>query len=235
MKRNLLFVLVLTVVAVLSIGVAAKMIDGTYSLNGPTDDHGNYPVIKMVVKDGKIASVEYDEIIAAQGVPKSKDNYNWEPYFSAVEYLEKRAVEVNGDVSKIDAIAQATGSSVKFKDMLLAVQLQAVQLKDAIYPPVELEPDNRGYAPKLQITVSGGKISKVEYYEYNTQNGTPKEEGVYNWPAYFEAIKYFGETAVKENGNIMNIDAFAGATSTSDKFFALYRTLVNMILLVAKQ
>ncbi|HOL13945.1 MAG TPA: FMN-binding protein, partial [Bacillota bacterium] len=68
MKRNLLFVLVLTVVAVLSIGVAAKMIDGTYSLNGPTDDHGNYPVIKMVVKDGKIASVEYDEIIAAQGV-----------------------------------------------------------------------------------------------------------------------------------------------------------------------
>ncbi|MDD2430652.1 MAG: FMN-binding protein [Firmicutes bacterium] len=234
MNRKLLFVLVLSLIVVLSFGVAAKMIDGTYSLEGKVDSHGNYPTITIVVKDGKLASVDYKEIISSTNSPKTKDNYSWEPYFTAVETLEKKAVEENGDVSKLDAVASATSSSVKLKDMLLAVQLQAVSLKNAVYPSLE-GTASHGYIPKLTITVAGGKISKVEYFDYNEKTGKPKHEDEYAWPKYFEAIEYFSDTTVKENGNIMAIDAVAGATGTSNTFFSLYRTLLNMILKAAKQ
>ena len=55
-KRILLIATVLALVVVFSLAVAAKLVDGTYSLRGKEDTRGNYPTISVVVKNGKISS-----------------------------------------------------------------------------------------------------------------------------------------------------------------------------------
>lgn len=228
-------VLVLSLVAVLSFGAAAKLKDGTYSLSGAEDSHGNYPTITLVVKGGKIDTVDYKEMIAKEKAPKSKSNYPYEAYFTAVETLNKKAVEVQGDVSKIDAVAGATHSSETFKDMLLAVQLQAAQLADREYPPIETAADSRGYKSALKLTVKNGKIVAAEYYEYNTANNKKKTKGEYNYAQYFDAIEELPKRLVAANGNLLEVDGFAGATSTTNNFMALARAYLNSLLLIAKK
>lgn len=235
MSKKVLLALVLSLVVVLSFGAAAKLIDGTYSMKGETDDHGYYPSISIEVKDGKLAKVDYKEIVAESGDPKSTDNYPYAAYFTAVETLNAKAVEVNGDIAKIDAVAGASHSSATFEDMLLAVQIKAAKLVDGAYPPVTAGPDDHGYTAQLSIVAKDGKIAKAEYLEFNAETKAPKAKGVYPYDLYFDAAEYFSNVVVKENGNIMNIDSVAGATQSSDKFFALYRAYLNTILSIAKK
>lgn len=233
-KRILLMATVLALVVVFSLAVAAKLIDGTYSLRGKEDSRGNYPTITVVVENGKISSIDYKEFNGKAQTFKSRTNYTYELYFTAMETLNKKAVEVNGDVSKIDAVAGATHSSESFNDILVAAQLKAVKLVDKTYPALETKADSRGNKAKMVITVKGGKIDKIEYYEYNETTGKAKAKGEYKWDAYFEAIETLPKRVLENGGSLLDVDGYAGATGTTDNFFALYRKYVNILLTVAK-
>ncbi len=233
-KRILLIATVLALVVVFSLAVAAKLVDGTYSLRGKEDTRGNYPTISVVVKNGKISSVDYKEYNGNAKTFKSKDNYTYEPYFTAIEVLNKKAVEVNGDITKIDAAAGATHSSANFMDILVAAQIKAAKLVDKTYPALETKADSRGNKAKMVITVKGGKIDKIEYYEYNEITGKAKTKGEYKWDAYFEAIEALPKRVLENGGSLLDVDGYAGATATTGNFFALYRQYINILLTVAK-
>lgn len=100
------------------------MKDGKYEVEvAAADDHGYKPTLSLEVKDGKIASVNYDEI-STEGVSKRTDaEYNKkmkdfgkvtnpEEAFPA---LEKAVVEKQS--AEVDAFTGATASSENFKKL----------------------------------------------------------------------------------------------------------------------
>lgn len=95
--------------------------DGTYEKTGEKDDKGNTPSIKIEVKDGKIATVKYDEV-SEDGVSKlDNEEYNTNMKASsgtnpieAFPALEASLVEKQ-DAASVDVVTGATGTSEKFK------------------------------------------------------------------------------------------------------------------------
>lgn len=126
MKKFLLLGLVLTLVLVMAVGCTsneAKYEDGTYKAEGELDDHGWKPVIEVVVQNGEITSVNYDEFNEA-GDLKSED----EDYAAAMEgvsgvrpadaYEElENGLLSSQDVDKVDLVSGATSSSEAFKKL----------------------------------------------------------------------------------------------------------------------
>lgn len=229
-KRIFSVVMVFSLVVVLSFAAAAKLVDGIYSLRGKEDDHGNYPSITIEVKNGVLAKVDYKEMVVADNAPKAKGKYPYDAYFSAVETLNKKAVEVNGDLTKLDAVAGATHTSETMKEMLFWAMTKAAKLPDRTYPAIETAADARGYKAKLVVTVKDGKVANIEYYEYNVDGNKPKTKGEYKWDAYFEACEALPQRVLKEGGTLVGVDGYAGATSTSTNFFALYRHFWDRML-----
>lgn len=98
------------------------MKDGTYEVEvAKVDEHGYKPSIKVEVKDGKIATVSYDEITAEGASKRTDAEYNKkmkefgkvtnpEEAFPA---LEKAVVEKQS--AEVDAFTGATTSSENFK------------------------------------------------------------------------------------------------------------------------
>lgn len=95
--------------------------DGTYTAKGEPDDKGNTASIEIEVKDGKIATVKYDEV-SSEGVSKlDNEEYNTNMKakagtnpIEAFPALEASLVEKQ-DVASVDAVTGATSTSEKFK------------------------------------------------------------------------------------------------------------------------
>lgn len=225
-KKVMLLVLVLALVTLVA---SAKLNDGTYSVRGKVDSHGYYPSITLVVKGNKIASVDYKEIASAENKPKAKGVYPHAAYFTAIETLNKKAVEVNGDLDKLDAVAGATHTSDTFKEMLFWALVKATPLKNTTYKGINYPADSRGYKPTMQVTVQNGKVTKIEYAEVQEADGKAKAKGVYKYDAYFDAIETLPKKIVEAGGIPTEVDGFAGATSTSTKFFELYKAYMTGI------
>lgn len=105
--------------------------DGTYKEASEVNDKGYVSQIEIEVKDGKIATVKYDEV--KDGVAKSADEaYNkmmlekGSPSSPAKAFpeLEASLIETQ-DVDAVDAVTGVTSSSDSFKT------LAAEALKDA--------------------------------------------------------------------------------------------------------
>lgn len=101
---------------------AAALKDGNYEAKSEADDKGNTAEIKIEVKDGKIATVKYDEF-SAEGVAKSTNEaYNKKMTDAGNENnpstgfpkLEEALVEKQ-DPATVDAVTGVTSSSDKFK------------------------------------------------------------------------------------------------------------------------
>lgn len=97
--------------------------DGTYKAESEADDHGNTASIEIEVKDGKIATVKYDEK-SSEGVSKldneeynanMKDKSGTNP-IEAFPALEAALVEKQ-DVASVDTVTGATATSEKFKTL----------------------------------------------------------------------------------------------------------------------
>ena len=97
--------------------------DGTYTATGEKDDKGNTASIKIEVKDGKIATVKYDEV-AEDGTSKlDNEGYNTQMKevsgtnpIEAFPQLEAALVEKQ-DVAAVDAVTGATSTSNNFKTL----------------------------------------------------------------------------------------------------------------------
>ncbi len=95
--------------------------NGTYEATGEKDDKGNTASIKIEVKDGKIATVKYDEV-SSEGVSKlDNEEYNTNMKaksgtnpIEAFPALEKALVEKQ-DADAVDTVTGATSTSNNFK------------------------------------------------------------------------------------------------------------------------
>lgn len=99
--------------------------DGTYTAEGDAfDEHGWKPIITVEVKDGKITSVDYDEV-NEEGTSKETDeeyNTNMKEHSGigpaeAFPQLEEELVEKQ-DVDAVDTVTGATSGSDNFKEMV---------------------------------------------------------------------------------------------------------------------
>lgn len=101
----------------------AGLKDGTYKAQGEKDDKGNTASIEIEVKDGKIATVKYDEV-SEEGVSKlDNEQYNTNMKaksgtnpIEAFPALEKSLVEKQ-DVAAVDTVTGATHTSENFKTL----------------------------------------------------------------------------------------------------------------------
>lgn len=98
----------------------AVLKDGTYDAKSEKDDRGYVSTIEIEVKDGKIATVKYDEAnddgskltdAGYNSTMKEKSGTSPEDFFPA---LEKALVEKQ-DAAKIDAVTGATHTTDNFK------------------------------------------------------------------------------------------------------------------------
>ncbi|MBE6054329.1 MAG: FMN-binding protein [Clostridium sartagoforme] len=126
-RRILSLLAVAALATTIFVGCGAKeeagLKDGTYEATGEKDDKGNTASIKIEVKDGKIATVKYDEV-SSEGVSKlDNEEYNTKMKsvsgsnpIEAFPALEKALVEKQ-DVAAVDAVTGATSSSNNFKTL----------------------------------------------------------------------------------------------------------------------
>lgn len=97
--------------------------DGTYAKSGETDERGYTPSIEITVKDGKIATVKYDEK-SEDGTSKlDNEEYNTNMKAKAgtnpqeaYPALEAELVEKQ-DVASVDVVTGATHTSESFKTL----------------------------------------------------------------------------------------------------------------------
>lgn len=98
--------------------------DGKYTAESEVDDKGNKSNIEIEVKDGKIATVKYDEVNAETGVSKL-DNAEYNTKMKEVSgsnpveafpKLEASLIEKQ-DAPSVDVVTGATGSSESFKTL----------------------------------------------------------------------------------------------------------------------
>lgn len=125
MKRWLSLAMVLTLVLVFAVGCSsgADFKDGQYQAESDFDDKGYKGSIEIVVKDGKITEVDYDEL-DEDGAKKSVDEDYAEAMegvsgtkpAQAYEDLESSLVK-SQDPDKVDAVTGATGTSELFKEL----------------------------------------------------------------------------------------------------------------------
>lgn len=95
--------------------------DGKYEVEANADDKGNKAVLVVEVKEGKIATVNYNEI-SEKGNKRDDEDYNKmmkdKSGSNPAEFepaLEKQLVEKQS--AEVDGVTGATGTSTKFKAM----------------------------------------------------------------------------------------------------------------------
>ncbi|MBP2057747.1 major membrane immunogen (membrane-anchored lipoprotein) [Lactobacillus colini] len=107
--------------ATIHINNGAKYKDGTYKLETLNYDHGYHQVYTLVIKNGKVADLTYDQL-NKKGVSKTK-NTSYEKQmkkYSKVgpkEYiakLKKEFLDNNGNMEKVQVVSGATESSNDF-------------------------------------------------------------------------------------------------------------------------
>ncbi|EMT39885.1 Major membrane immunogen, membrane-anchored lipoprotein [Thermoanaerobacter thermohydrosulfuricus WC1] len=129
MKRILVLMLVVVFALFVLSGCSSKTAsggykDGTYKAEQPNfDSHGWKGQIEITVKDGKIASVTYNEVNKdgqfkrndQQYAEKMKEKTNITPK-EADEKLEQQLIEKQ-DPAKVDTVTGATETSKTFKEL----------------------------------------------------------------------------------------------------------------------
>lgn len=121
---SLLAVAALATTILVGCGDKAAFKDGNYTAASEADEKGNTAKIDIEVKDGKIATVKYDEF-SGDGVAKTtNEGYNKKMTdagsennpFTGFPKLEASLVEKQ-DVAAVDAVTGVTSSSEKFKTL----------------------------------------------------------------------------------------------------------------------
>lgn len=212
--------------------------DGVYTAEeAQFDDHGWKAITTVVVKDGKIANVFYDEINQDNQIKSLDQDYatnmkekSGVTPLDAVTKLTASLVEKQ-DPEKVDSVSGATGTTDKFKTMVAEALKDSPEEKgagglyDGIYKAEAKDFDDHGYKAYATIIVKDGKISNA-YYDYLTKDtGTYKsrdEEYQKNMKdksgvSSNEAIESLINSLITKQ-DPGQVDAVTGATGTSTEF-----------------
>ena len=111
----------------LAIGCASDEVsyeDGTYTAEGELDDHGWMPRVEIIVENGEITSVDYDEVNEAGDLKSEDEDYSAAMEgvsgvrpSDAYEQLENQLLD-NQDVDQVELVTGATSSSESFKALV---------------------------------------------------------------------------------------------------------------------
>lgn len=209
-KKIVSFVLVAAFAVVLLTGCAQKSAwkDGTYEGLSKVDDYGNLGHATVTIASGKITDVKYVEL-----TPKTKDNYSYPTAVNAIATIQASLIKT-GDMSKVDAVAKATGTSDQLKEAVnnaLANAGTPGSYTDGTYTGFS-SADDRGNIGYASITVASGKISdaKLMDLQVKTTDNYKYPNGIAAWPTLIKDL------LAKQD--ITKVDAVAHATQTSDRF-----------------
>lgn len=227
--------------------------DGTYTLKETGfDSHGWKVQFSITVANGKITKSDYN-YVNKEGELKSKDA----DYEKAMkpktgvgpkEYIPKlnQALVAAQDAKQVAVVSGATESSSSFVNYAQQL-IQAAQkgdttpitvnaegkLKDGVYKLSEKNFDSHGWKQFINMTVKGGKITKVDY-NFMDKNGNLKSENA----AYEKSMKAKNGVGPKEyipalekslikSQNAAGVAAVSGATESTDAFKAYAAQLIN--------
>lgn len=98
--------------------------DGTYTGESARDDNNQYGKVDLMIKDGRITQVDYEEY-DSQGNPKGA-NYPYQKAVEAQSTLEERLIETQ-DPEAVDNVSGATSTWNKFKEAATAALREAEQ------------------------------------------------------------------------------------------------------------
>lgn len=124
MRKRHLFTLIFILLLIFTVGCSkSKFKDGEWEAKSEIDENGYSSAINILVKDGKIDSVDYDEYDEDGGRKSEDENYSklMEDTFGvspsqAYEQLEGALIKTQNP-DKLDAVSGATGSSEIFKNL----------------------------------------------------------------------------------------------------------------------
>lgn len=223
--------------------------DGVYYVEkADFDDHGWKAMVTVVVKDGKIAGVYFDEI-NEDGVIKSFDTEyasNMKAKSGTTPLDAYNELEVSliskQNPENVDAVTGATHSSDSFKEMvkeaLAGSPVEAAgTYKDGLYKAAEKDFDDHGWKAIAAVIIKDGKVVTAAFDETNKDDGRYKsvdeeyasnmEEKSGTTPA--KAIQALSNSLIDKQ-DAAAVDLVTGATGTADKF----KTLMGEVLSLAK-
>lgn len=227
--------------------------DGTYSLTEKDFDKNGWKTnFEITVKDGKITESNFD-YVNADGDKKS-ENKEYEEAMKAkagtgpAEYipdLNDQLVSTQ-DAAQVEVVSGATHSSENFINYAQQL-IQAAQkgdttpievdaqaaLKDGEYSLAEKNLGSTGWKTYIKMTVSGGKITNVDYNFLNadgqlkTDNKeyekTMKEKSGTGPQEYIPALSQ----SLIDKQNAADVEVVSGATHSSHSFKMYAAQLIN--------
>ncbi|TZE82801.1 FMN-binding protein [Calorimonas adulescens] len=229
---------------------ATALKDGVYTAEEPEfDDHGWKAITTVVVKDGKIANVFYDEINKDNQIKSLDQDYasnmkekSGETPLDAVAKLSASLLEKQ-DPANVDTVTGATSTTNKFKTLVAEALKSSPEEKgaggyyDGIFKAEEKDFDEHGYKAYATVIIKDGKVANAYYDELSKDTGTFKSKdenyqknmkaktGVSNTEAIPQLIQ---SLITKQDAE--QVDAVTGATGTTQKF----KTLMGEALSLAK-
>ena len=223
----------------------AAFVDGTYHAQYDRKDVRNWiPFLDITVKDGKVTKAYYDYTNENGDLRTDDDNYV-KGYSDAHngttprEDFDKLGTELvdTQDIEKVDAVSGATHSSRNFEELANAALKNAAagDTTDAVIPlyedgvyRVEADAfDEHGWKPFVEVTITDGDISAVNF-DYQDESGNLKTEDA-EYKANMEPVsgtypaKYSKELEdqLLSKQVISQIDGVSGATTSTGNFKAL--------------
>ena len=250
MKRLVFATIIAAIVIALLGGCAAQGLkDGTYYAEDKEfDKNGWKSIVTVVVKDGKIANVFFDQV-NKDGLLKNfqqdyavrmKEKSGTTP-LEATMKLEKSLL-AKQKPEAVDAVSGATGTVEAFKKVV-AEALKGAPVaakggfKDGLYKAMEEDFDSHGWKAMAAVVIKDGKIQRAFFDEINKQDGHYKlsdaeyaknmeaKSGTTPAKATEEAVK-----SLLAKQDPKQVDAVSGATGTIEKF----KTLMTKALSFAK-
>jgi major membrane immunogen (membrane-anchored lipoprotein) len=223
--------------------------DGTYYAEEKDfNEQGWKGLVTVIVKDGKITNVFYDEInkegklksFDPEYGPKMKEKSGTTPV-EAYAKLEQSLIEKQNPEA-VDVVTGATHTSEAFKALVAeALKGTSVEakggLKDGLYKAAEANFDDHGWKAMAAVIVKDGKIQSAFFDEINKEDGHYKsidQEYAKNMEAKSgqtpaKAVEALIKSLI-EKQDAAQVDTVSGATGTSTKF----KNLMTEALSLAK-
>ncbi len=230
--------------------------DGTYKLEEKNESNGYRAVFEMVVKDGKIAESNYDNI-NKDGKSK-KDDADYEKNMKAksgvgpaefIPQLNESFVNAQ-NASGVEIVTGATHSAESFQNYAQQL-IQAAQagntetiyidngapLKDGTYTLKEKN-DSNGYHVDFTMVVKDGKVAESKYDNLSADGKSKKDDTEYekamkdkNGVGPAEFIDQLNENFLKamsgDEPGVANTEIVTGATHSSHSFVSYAQQLIN--------
>lgn len=227
--------------------------DGTYALTETDyDENGWKATERITVKGGKITKADYNYVNKDGKVKTDDDNYqkNMSDKVGVgpkdyVPQLNKALVDKQ-DAKQVEIVSGATHSSEKFINysQQLIQKAQAgdtteikidtgAPLEDGEYKLTEKNLDTNGWKTYINMTVKGGKITKVDYNNVNADGKLKSEDDEYEknmkdktgiGPK--EYIPQLSKSLV-DSQNTEGISVVSGATHSTHLFKMYAAQLIN--------